>query len=528
MARIKPRFLEKENALNKTSRILSVILSEIIALTCLWPGLTVIAQQVAAPLDKNEPELRAILTQIETDAENARVKAKIPGMSIVIVYGDDVLLAKGFGYADLEKKIPADTQTVYRIGSVTKVFTAMMLMQLRDAGKLHVDDAIEKYLPEFKIKSRFPDARPATFKQVASHYSGLPREPPMLHEYQATDEFPSVEDQLKSLKDTEMMVPANTMYSYSNLGYNIMGLALSRVAKQPYDQYVATHILKPLGMNHSGFALTEQMKQHFAVGYKSAGPDGTFQRSSYPKYGLASGMLYSNVDDLAEFLSLFFRTGPRGGKQVLGSYSLLEMLTPVVVSTDLSRDEKGRPTSLWLEGSTIGFSVGPFSGEQIDYKDGGTAGFSSIVYINYPRKLGMAVLTNTQTEPFWLGYNLLRKLTPVLAKSVERSQANALEEALPKWQKYVGRYVITDPNAIPTITFSEFDVSIVNKKLVITIPEVRPGSIVWMKEIPLEPFGNNDFKIAGGSVGNKFITFESGNDGNMILKWRNYIFKRQP
>src|SRR5262249_41763437 len=75
------------------------------------------AQQPAIVLDKNDPELRAILTEIEADAESARLKAKIPGMSIVIVHDQDVLLAKGFGYADLEKKIPADPQTVYRIGS---------------------------------------------------------------------------------------------------------------------------------------------------------------------------------------------------------------------------------------------------------------------------------------------------------------------------------------------------------------------------------------------------------------------------
>ncbi|MGH9904818.1 MAG: serine hydrolase domain-containing protein, partial [Pyrinomonadaceae bacterium] len=381
---------------------------------------TLPAQLYPAPavaVDKSDPELRAILTEIEADAEKARLKAKIPGLSIVIVHDQDVLLAKGFGYADLEKKIPADPQTVYRAGSVTKAFTALMLMQLSDAGKLHLDDPIEKYLPEFKIKSRFPDARPATFRQVAAHYSGLPREPPMAHEHQFTEEFPSVEEQLKSLRNVEMVWPAMTRYAYSNLGYNIMGLALSRVAKQPYDRYVASHILKPLGMNHSGFALTEQMKAHFAVGYNAARPDGTHERSSYPKHGLASGMLYSTVDDLAEFLSLFFREGPAGGKQVLGSSSLLEMLIPVAVSTDIRRDAQGRPLSLWDTGSTIGFSVGPFNGEQIDYKPGGTNGFSSMVYINYPRKLGMALLTNTQTETFWLGYDLLKKLTPVLEKS---------------------------------------------------------------------------------------------------------------
>ena len=206
-----------------------------LALVLLFLLHTAVFAQLRVTLDKNDPELRAILTELVTDAETARVKAKIPGMSIVIVYDQQVLLARGFGHADLEKKIPADTKTVYRTGSVTKAFTALMLMQLSEAGKLHLDDPIEKYLPEFKIKSRFPDARPATFRQVAAHYSGLPEEAPMLHEYQVTDEFPSIEDQLKSLKDadSEMMIPAMTMYSYSNLGYDIMGLALSRVAKPP-------------------------------------------------------------------------------------------------------------------------------------------------------------------------------------------------------------------------------------------------------------------------------------------------------
>jgi len=487
---------------------------------------TVMPAQQAA-LDKNDPELRAILSEIEADAEKARLEAKIVGLSIVIVHDQDVLLAKGFGYADLEKKIPADPQTVYRAGSVTKLFTALMLMQLRDAGKLHLDDPIEKYLPEFKIKSRFQDARPATFRQVAAHYSGLPKEPPMAHEHQILEKFPSVEEQLKSLKDIEMIVPAMTQYSYSNLGYNIMGLALSRIAKQPYEEYVASDILKPLGMKQSGFALTAQMKRHFAVGYKSARPDGTHERSSYPEYGMASGMLYSNVNDLAKFLSLFFREGPAGGEQVLGSSSLLEMTLPVAVSTDIRRDAQGRPLSLWTTGSTIGFSVGPFSGEQIHYKPGGTAGFSSMVYINYPRKLGMAILMNTQAEPFYLGYDLLKKLTPVLAKSLERRHNQALMEALPSWQKYTGRYIITDPNAVRTLTFSEFDVSIVNQKLVVTVPKILPGSFVYMKETPLAPYGGNVFHVDGGSFYGNFITFESSNDGSMILKWRNYTFNRQ-
>ena len=486
------------------------------------------AQQPVAALDRNDPELRAILTEIESDIEKTRIEKKIAGLSVAIVYDQDVLFSKGFGFADVDKKVRADSTTVYRVGSITKVFTALMLMQLRDAGKLNLDDPIEKYLPEFKIKSRFPDARPATFRQVVAHYSGLPIEPPMAIEYENPEKFPPVEEQLKSLKDVEMIVPAMSRFAYSNLGYNIMGLALARIAKQPYTQYVDQHILKPLGMNQSGFALTESMKSHFAVGYTGARLDGTFEKSTYPEYGMASGMLYSNVDDMTRFMSLFFREGRAGGKQVLGSYSLREMTIPVAVSTDLRKNAEGKPVELWQVGSGIGWTLGVWYGEQIDFKPGGTRGFSCVVMINYPRKLAMVVLMNTEGQPVAFGAPALRKLTPVIAKSLERSQAKALKEAEPSLQKYTGRYILSDPNAVRTVTFSEFAVRIVNQKLVVTVPEILPGSVVYMKETPLEPFGGNVFRVVGGSFYGNFMTFDSNKDGGMSLKWRNYVFKRQP
>src|SRR5215467_10417551 len=129
----------------------------------LLPHAVAPAQEPVSALDRNDPEIRATLAKIESDVEKAIQEKKIPGLSIAIVFNQQVLLSKGFGFADLEKKVPATAATVYRIGSITKLFTALMLMQLRDAGKLNLDDPIEKYVPEFQIKSRFPDARPATF-----------------------------------------------------------------------------------------------------------------------------------------------------------------------------------------------------------------------------------------------------------------------------------------------------------------------------------------------------------------------------
>ena len=134
---------------------------------------------------------------------------------------------------------------------------------------------------------------------------------------------------------------------------------------------------------------------------------------------------------------------------------------------------------------------------------------------------------NTEGEPASFGFPALRKLTPVVVKSLERSQAKALKEVLPSWQKYTGRYVLTDPNAIRTVTFSEFDVSIVNQKLVVTVPEILPGSVVYMKETPLAPFGENVFHVDGGSFYGNFMTFEQSREGLLRLKWRGYTFQRQ-
>jgi hypothetical protein len=178
-------------------------------------------------------------------------------------------------------------------------------------------------------------------------------------------------------------------------------------------------------------------------------------------------------------------------------------------------------------GSGIGWTLVVTSGEQLDYKPGGTKGFTCIVIINYLRKLGLVMLMNTEGAAFSDAFTALRKLTPVVVKSLERSQAKALTEVLPSWQKYTGRYVLTDPNAIRTVTFSEYDVSIVNQKLVLTVPKLRPGSVVYMKEIPLRPFGDNVFYVDGGSFYGNFITFESGEDGSMRLKWRNYTFNKR-
>lgn len=123
-----------------------------------------------------DPRIRAALEQLDSQLAAAFKAQNLAGMSAGVVYDRGLVWSKGYGYADWARKRPADAKSVYDIGSISKLFNATALMLLRDAGKLSLDDPIEKYLPEFKFRSRYPDPRPPTFRQVAAHVAGLPRE----------------------------------------------------------------------------------------------------------------------------------------------------------------------------------------------------------------------------------------------------------------------------------------------------------------------------------------------------------------
>ncbi|MEO8393175.1 MAG: serine hydrolase domain-containing protein, partial [Chloroflexota bacterium] len=118
-------------------------------------------------IDPSAPEIQAAIGLVEAMLEREQRNRKIPGLSAGIVSDQTLIWQRGYGYANLEKQIPADERSVYRVASITKLFTSTMMMLLRDAGKVNLDDPVEKYLPEFRIKSPFADARPPTFRMIA-------------------------------------------------------------------------------------------------------------------------------------------------------------------------------------------------------------------------------------------------------------------------------------------------------------------------------------------------------------------------
>jgi CubicO group peptidase (beta-lactamase class C family) len=405
-----------------------------------------------------------------------------------------------------------------------------------------LDDPIEKYVPEFKIESRFPDARPVTFRQVASHYSGLPTEAPLPYSYQDVFTFPSTEELIASLEHSELQAPVNTRSIYSNLGYNILGLAVERIAQRPYADYVMEHILQPLGMEHSGFIVTGEVRKLLATGYRAADASGTHAVAPYADHGQASGMLYSSVEDMAELLKLQFREGPAGGNQVLGSSALREMTAPLFVANDDASD----PERFWRYGNGLSWHMQTDKGLQFNQKRGGTNGFSTVIVFNSRHKLGIAVFTNIECNPLDIALTPLLELAPVFQRMEEQSYAETVKASAPALRKYVGTYwlksgVENDPPCdevvlavaqwrASTALFTALGGSTWGINLSMRIPNPPPDfRIDRGDDVFLEHWREQTFRIMSDTFEHDFLHFVEGANGEIVgFRWRTYYFEKAP
>lgn len=253
------------------------------------------------------PLFEAAIAQFEDQISRDVEKESIGGITAAVVMGNDGLWAKGFGWADTRRQIPANVQTIYRVGSITKCFTAVLLVQFHEQGILGLDDKVEQYLPEIKQLGGYGKHKPITFRQLACHTSGLVREPKLSDA--ASGPIEEWETKiLASIPTTSFQFAPGECFNYSNIGYGILGLAISRAAKQSFVDLVGDFIFGPLKMKNSSFVLTPEMWPRLAVGYAKQ-KDGSSDTELPDKehvgrgYKVPNGGIYSSVGDLGRFIA---------------------------------------------------------------------------------------------------------------------------------------------------------------------------------------------------------------------------------
>ena len=238
----------------------------------------------------------------------------LPGIAYGVVMNGQLVYANYSGYANLAQKIPASAQTAFRIASMSKSFTAMAILILRDRGKLSLDDPASKYIPEMKqIKYLSTDAPAITVRDLMTHRAGFPEDNPY-GDRQLSDTDAEL---MQLMKDNPSFSNApGLQYEYSNLGFALLGTIIKNVSGMPYQQFIDQQIFKPLGMNNTYWEYTKVPAQQLAHGYRWI--DGNWREEALLKDGSwgAMGGLITTLEDFSRYMMLHLQAWPvRDGKE---------------------------------------------------------------------------------------------------------------------------------------------------------------------------------------------------------------------
>ncbi len=432
--------------------------------------------------------------------EEQIIHRNIPGLAVGFVHDQDLVWSKGYGFSDIAAQTSVTPDSIFRIGSITKLFTSTAIMQLRDNGRLRLDDPVNKYLPWFELKRNFEDNTPITIRHLLTHTSGLPRE--AAFPYWTTHEFPSREEVRSVVPSQTAVYPPATRYKYSNLGMALLGELVAEVSQEAYPDYIASHILDPLEMRHTSAAPTAQHRSRMVTRYMRRMSDGS--RKIFDYYSMngmaAAGDMVSNVHDMARFAALQFRTGPAAeSEQVLKGSSLLEMQRPHWVYPS------------WTGGRGLGFGISHRDGKTF-VSHGSWIGGSRTHLLMVPgEKMAVIAMVNADDgSPSFFSNEIYRVLGAALA-AAESPRPDALQGST-SWTRYLGSY--SDPWGW------EYKVVILNGKLMMYEHSYPPEEHAAQSLSHLTPVSENTFRLSDGEP----VVFELDEHGMVARIKRRYEY----
>ncbi len=330
--------------------------------------------QSAAPPRKDYAPAIEMLSRF---TEREMADKELPALSIALVDDQQIVWSKGFGVANSKDKIPVTDETIYRVGSVSKLFTDIAVMQLVEQGKIDLDAPVTRYVPNFRPRNPF--GKVITLRQLMSHRSGLVRETPVGNYFDPTE--PSLARTIASLNDTELVYAPESHTKYSNAAIATVGYVLERTQRQPFAKYLKRAVLDPLGLAHSSFEPTPEVTKNLAKAYMWTIDGRVFEAPTFEMGIAPSGSMYTTVGDLGRFMSALFAGGRGANGSILKAATLAQMWTPQYVKA-------GQKT-----GYGIGFGISEMNGHRKIGHGGAIYGFATQLSALPDDKLGVVVVT---------------------------------------------------------------------------------------------------------------------------------------
>ncbi|HTP09268.1 MAG TPA: serine hydrolase domain-containing protein [Anaerolineae bacterium] len=251
----------------------------------------------------------------------------IPGASLAIVEGDQIVHMRGFGRAQPDGEAPTP-QTPFFIGSLTKSFTALAVMQLVEAGKIELDAPVQRYLPWFGVADPQASAE-MTVRHLLNQTSGLPMLLGMTNLADVDNRPDAAERQVRALSALKITRPVGSKFEYSNLNYNVLGLIVEAASGECYEGYVQQHIFDPLDMSHSYTSKADAQQDGLAMGHRFwFGVPVAARNLPVPRGSLPAGELISSAEDIGHYLIAQLNGGRYRSAQILSGAGIEEMHRP--------------------------------------------------------------------------------------------------------------------------------------------------------------------------------------------------------
>ena len=366
---------------------------------------------------------------------NATIEREIetlnhPGLAIGITDCERLLFCGRYGLANREAKLPVTPETLFQIGSISKAFTSIALLQLQEQGLLNIDDPVTKYLPWFEVKSEYA---PITLRHLMSHTAGI---------ITGSDETPAAATEVWNLRYTRATVPPGEMFHYSNSGYKALGLVLQTILDQSMAEILRQRVLDPLGMTATEPVFTHAIRPRLAVGYESYYDDrphpcgGLLAPATWFESDTADGSICSTAEDMCCYLRALLQRG--AGLLTPESFELL--IQPLIPTED----------DLHGEHYGLGMCTKHLDGHHIISHSGGMVGYQTHLLADLDAGLGIVALGNSPYEPEKIANFAWEQLAATLdgREIPEIRQADPC--AVQNTEDYVGRYRCGDREFILT------------------------------------------------------------------------------
>lgn len=337
--------------------------------------------------------------KLDTFLRDSAAQLRIPGMAVAIVDHDRIAHLAGFGVADPSGR-PITPQTPFILGSLSKSFTALAVMQLVEKGQIELDAKICRYIPWFTLAD--DSSRNITVRQLLNQSSGIPVGVSEKYAASADVSEGALEHRVRDLRTARLERPVGGEFEYSGVNYAVLGLLVQIVSGQPYEQYIQKHIFNPLRMDHSYTSESEAKQHGLAAGYLywfffPHATDLPYNRGSLPQ-----GYLISTAEDMSHYLIAQLNAGRYGEARILSPAGIDEMHRPAIATWK-------RDTSYGM-----GWEIGPIAGIPAIWHEGSIFNYHANMVLIPSNGSGFVILENIYSGPDESRLNKIAEGTAVL------------------------------------------------------------------------------------------------------------------